>query len=118
MPKPTPEDIFRLHSGIRWAGLTSQKGEVIFSRMRPGIQSLTPEQDDQYLLQFGALIMNGVCQRSSDWLGGCAYVQVGYERVIQLILRLGTDYLAVTVEKSTPCTDLLDIIKFAQRLVA
>jgi hypothetical protein len=118
MPKPTPEVIFGLHPAIRWAGLTSQKGDVIFSRMRPGIESLTPEQDDQYLLQFGALIMNGVCQRSSNWLGGCTYVQVGYERLTQLILKFGPDYLAITVEKNTACGDLLDIIKSVQRLAA
>lgn len=111
-----PQDIFRLHPGIRWAGLTSEKGEVIFSQMRPGVDSLTPDEDDQFLLQFGALVMNGVCERSGAWLGECEYVNVTYEKLIQLIMKLGTNYLIITVEKNTPSEELLKITKSVQAL--
>jgi hypothetical protein len=111
-----PQDVFSLHPGIRWAGLTSQKGEVIFSKMRSGVDSLTPDEDDQFLLQFGALIMNGVCERSGEWLGECEYVNVTYERLIQLIVKLGTNHLAITVERNTPSEELLKITKSVQAL--
>jgi hypothetical protein len=40
-------------------------------------------------------------------------MQAGYERLIQIILKLGVDYLVVTVERNTPWFDLLDTLKSA-----
>lgn len=112
----TAEDVLRIHPKIRWAGLTSDKGELIFARMRPGIESFTPEEDDRYLLQFGALIMNGVTQHSGPWLGKCEYVAIAYEKTTQLIVNLKEKYLALTVEKSVPWDEILEIVKSVQAL--
>ena len=59
------DEIFLIHPKIRWAGLTTNKGQIIFSKMRPGVESYTPEEDDRFLMEFGALIMNGITQRSA-----------------------------------------------------
>jgi hypothetical protein len=114
----TAEDAFGIHPKIRWAGLTSEKGEVIFAKMRPGVASFTPEEDDDFLLQFGALIMNGVTERSGPWLGNCEYVVIGYEKTIQLIVKFRENYLALTVDKSVPCDEILQISKSARSLKA
>lgn len=114
----TAEDVFGIHPKIRWAGLTSEKGEVIFAKMRPGFETLTPEEDDRFLLQFGALIMNGVTQRSGPWLGDWEYVTIGYEKTTELIVKLGENYLALTVDKSVPCDEILRISKSARSLKA
>jgi hypothetical protein len=50
----TPDEVFAIHPGIRWAGLATAKGQVIFSEMRPGVKSLTPEEDDRVLLELRA----------------------------------------------------------------
>jgi len=116
MVELTAEDVFAIHPKIRWAGLTTEKGEVIFAKMRPGVKTFTPEEDDRFLLQFGALIMNGVTQRSGPWLGNWEYMAIGYEKTIQLIVKLKEKYLALTVENSVPCDEILRITKSAQAL--
>jgi len=51
MSELRPEDVFSVNPNIRWAGMATKKGQVIFSQMRPGIQTLTPEEDDRLLLE-------------------------------------------------------------------
>ena len=105
------DEIFLIHPKIRWGGLTTNKGQIIFSKMRPGVESYTPEEDDRFLLEFGALIMNGITQRSGPWLGNCEYVTVAYEKATQLILCVKEKYLALTVDKSVPCDEIAKIAK-------
>ncbi len=111
MGELTPEDVFRVHPKIRWAGFTTERGDVIFAKMRPGVESLTPAEDDTFLLQFGALIMNGVTQRSGPWLGHCEYVAIAYEKTTQLIMKLKQRYLSLTVDKSVPPNEIAQITK-------
>jgi hypothetical protein len=105
------EDIFRIHSQIRWVGLASEMGEVIFSKMRPGVVSYSPETDDQYLLEIGGLVMNGVAQRSSQWLGKCGFVLVAYDKATELVVRIEGGYLALTIDKSVPPDEVVRIAK-------
>ncbi len=112
----TAEDVFGIHPKIRWAGLASEKGEVIFAKMQSEVKSFTPEGDDRFLLQFGALIMNGVTQRSRPWLGDCEYIAISYPKAMQLIVKLRERYLALTVDRSVPCDEIMRIIKSAQTL--
>jgi hypothetical protein len=105
------EDIFRVHPQIRWVGFATEKGEVVFSKMRPGVESYSPETDDQYLLEIGGLIMNGVAQRSSQWLGECGFVLVAYDKATERVTRTKDGYLALTVDKSVPFDEVVKIAK-------
>ena len=117
MTELTAEDVFRIHPKIRWVGLTTERGEVVFSRMRPGIESFTPDEDDRFLLQFGAILMNGITQRSDPWLGRSEYMAIAYEKTTQLILRLGERYLAMTVEKSVQPNEIEQIANSIRAVV-
>ena len=105
------EDIFRIHPQIRWVGLASERGEVIFSKMRPGVESYSPETDDRYLLEAGGLILSGVAQRSSQWLGKCGFVLVAYDKATQLVVQIEGGYLALTIDKSVPPDQVVRIAK-------
>jgi hypothetical protein len=118
MTELSAEEVFQLHSKIRWVGLTTDKGEVVFSKMRPGVESLTPDEDDKFLLQFGAIMMNGITQRSGPWLGRWEHVTIAYEKTTQLILKLGERYLALTIEKSVQPNEIEQIAKSIRAVVA
>jgi len=105
------EDIFQMHPQIRWAGLASEEGDVIFSSMRPGMLSYSPEADDRFLLELGGMIMDGVAQRSSQWLGKSDFVLVGYEKATQIIVHVENRYLALTVEPSISAEEILGIAR-------
>jgi hypothetical protein len=111
MAELVPEDIFRIHPQIRWVGFASERGEVVFSKMRPGVESYSPETDDQNLLEIGGLIMNGVAQRSTQWLGKCDFVLVAYDKATELVARTEGGYLALTVDKSVPFDKVVRIAK-------
>jgi hypothetical protein len=104
------EDIFQMHPQIRWAALASDNGELIFSAMRPGTEAYSPERDDQFLL-LGGLIMDGVAQRQSQWLGKFEFVFVAYENATQIVAHVQGGYVVLTVEPSVSTEEVMSIAK-------
>ena len=111
-----PEDVFAVNSNIRWAGLATAKGEVIFSQMRPGVKSITPEQDDRLLLELRAQYITETSQRASRWAGSVEYIAVSYEKFMELIIILKERYVVVTLEKNVTTQALPEITKSVQNL--
>ena len=56
---PTADEVLKLHPKIRWAGLASEKGEVIWGQQRQGLKSYSPEDADRAFVQMGPLITGG-----------------------------------------------------------
>jgi hypothetical protein len=113
----TPQQIFALHPSIRWAGLATSKGQVIFSKMRPGVKSLTPEEDDRVLLELRAQYITEICNQTTRWAGPTEYVAMSHEKFIELITVLEEQYVvAVTVEKDVDLNTAADIAKIIQKL--
>jgi hypothetical protein len=95
----TPEHIFQLHPKIRWVGMSTDQGEVLFIRMRPGIESLSPEDTDLSFVQLGPMILQGVCERLVPWAGPLETVVSSYAKVVLIVTKLGKWYLALTINK-------------------
>jgi hypothetical protein len=95
----TSERIFNLHPKIRWAGLANDKGEVLFAKMRPGVQSLSPEAADISFMQLGPMLLSSVCERLAAWAGRVESVVTTYERVVLVVVKLDEHHLAFTVNR-------------------
>jgi hypothetical protein len=95
----SPDRVFDIHPKIRWVGLATDAGDVVFSKMRPGVQSLSPGTFDQSFVQLGALLLAGVCERLAPWAGPLETVVSSYEKVIMLVTKLKKRYLALTLDK-------------------
>jgi len=100
MPELTAEEIFNLHPKIRWAGLATEQGEVIFTKMRLGVQSLSPESIDQSFMQLGPMLLTGVCERLAPWAGPLETVVSTYEKVVLVVRKLDKRYLALTIDRA------------------
>lgn len=99
MPKiKTPEDVFRLHPKIRWVGLATNEGQVIFSQMRKGVETMTPEEDDRRLLEMGALVLRGVAERSSPYAGHVRSIAILYAKFGELIVKHNENNLILTFD--------------------
>jgi len=98
----TPEDVFAVDPNIRWVGMATSKGKVIFCEMRHGVESLTPEEDLRALLELRAQFMSDMCRTVSMWAGSTNYVAINYEKFTELIVILKDEYVVVTLEKGTP----------------
>jgi hypothetical protein len=99
LPDLTAERVFNLNPKIRWAGLATDRGEVIFSKMRPGVGSFSPEVFDQAFMQLGPLILRGVCERLGPWAGPLETVTSFYEKMILIVTSIRKDCLALTINR-------------------
>lgn len=115
MPELTAEQIFNLHPKIRWAGLATEQGEVVFTKMRPGVQSLSPESVDQAFVQLGPMLISGVCERLAPWAGTLETIVSTYEKVVLVVKKLDKRYLALTINRAD-ATVLNEFLPSLERL--
>lgn len=99
MPELTPELIFNLHPKIRWAALSTDKGEVVFVRMRPGLESLSPENADQAFMQLSPMMLQGVCERLAPWAGPVEAIVTSYEKIVLVVRKVDKQFLALTINR-------------------
>lgn len=100
MGELTPERIFALHPKIRWAGLATDQGEVLFTKMRPGISSISPEEADRPFMQLGPMLLSGVCERLTPWAGPLEAVVGRYAKVVLIVTKLDKRFLALTLDRA------------------
>jgi hypothetical protein len=99
-PIVSADEIFAVNTKIRWVALASNRGDVLLNQMRPDVRSLTPTQADREFVTLGPLTIMGVCEKySSEYLKGVEYVVVWFGLIVHVYARLGTQILAVSIEK-------------------
>jgi len=98
-PVVLPEEVFRVNKKIRWAALTTDRGDVVYSQQRPGVGSFSPEQFDKEFVQLGPLTLLGAAEKYSEYLRGVDHIVVWFGAVIAVFARLGSQVLSVTIEK-------------------
>ena len=94
----TPEDVFRLNPKIRWTALALESGMVVFSQMRPGIESLTPDAEDRAFMEMGPLFMTSIAQRLTPEgkAGKLECVIVCFEKDCVLMAKVQDGFLAMS----------------------
>ena len=117
MKEIQPERIFNLHPKIRWAGLASDGGDLLFSKMRPNVESISPQATDESFMQLGPMLLSGICERLAPSAGPLDNVVGTYEKVALIVKRLGNRYLAITINRSDESV-LPEIIEKLQELSA
>lgn len=98
-PVVSPEEIFHVNKKIRWAALTTDRGDVIYSQQRPGVESFSPAQFDEEFVHLGPLTLLGTAEKYSEYLRGVDHVVVWFGAVISVYTRVGSQVLSVTLEK-------------------
>ncbi len=111
----TPERIFSINPKIRWAGLATDQGEVLFVTMRSGLKSLSPEETDRSFMQLGPMLLSGVCERLAPWAGPLQAVVSRYEKVAMIVTKIERFYLAVTIN-SEDADSIREIMEGLRRL--
>lgn len=98
-PIVSPEEIFQVNKKIRWAALTTDRGDVIYSQQRPGVESFSPAQIDEEFIQLGPLTLLGTAEKYSEYLRGVDHVVVWFGVAISVYSRVGSQVISVTIEK-------------------
>lgn len=100
-PVVTAEEVFAVNGKVRWVALASNKGDVLLSQNRPGVPSHSPAAFDREFAALGPLTIIGVCEKYSEYLKGVEHVVVWYGIVACVYARIGTQILAVSIEKDS-----------------
>lgn len=98
----TADDVFRLHPKIRWAAYSTEQGIVLFSTMRPGVQSYTPVTDDRAFMELGVLFMCEMGDRLSSRgaAGKLDNIVVNFAHDSVLIVDHGKGHLALSADRA------------------
>ena len=97
-PVVSPDEVFAVNENVRWVGLVSAKGEVIFSKMRTGIKSVSPQEFDNEFLQLGPLTLLGVAEKYCPHLRELEAVVACYGRMMHVHARLGPQVIVIAIE--------------------
>jgi len=108
---PTAEDIFAINPKVRWVGMATSKGKVIFSQMRLGIESVTPTEDDRLLLELRAQYTTETSRQSSVWAGPVEYIAISYEKFLEVTIALIEKIVIVTLERNASLEDVRQIVE-------
>ena len=98
-PTVSPEEVFRVDKKIRWAALTSDRGEVVYCQQRPTFESFSPTLFDQEFVQLGPLTLLGTAEKYSQYLEGVDHIVVWFGAVVGVFSRIDSQVLSVTIEK-------------------
>jgi len=94
----SPEEVFAVNENVRWVGLVSDKGEVIFSKMRAGVRSASPPEFDDEFLQLGPLTLLGVTEKYCPHLRELEAVIACYRGMMHVHARLGSQVIVIAIE--------------------
>ena len=94
--------MFQLHPKIRWAAFASDDGEVLFSKMRAGVESYTTEAEDRAFMELGPLFMTSLAERltPSGKAGGLESVIVNLDKDAVLIMKVQNGHLAISADRA------------------
>ena len=75
-----------------------ESGMVVFSQMRPGIESLTPDAEDRAFMEMGPLFMTSIAQRLTPEgkAGKLECVIVCFEKDCVLMAKVQDGFLAMS----------------------
>jgi len=106
-----PKALFDLHPKIRWAALSTELGEVIFSEMRPGVESHTPAEVDRAFMKLGPLVMMGISERltPAGEVGQVDSIIINFEKDSVLLKKTHQGYIAVSVDRPSAAVALEEI---------
>ena len=116
----TADDVFRLHPKIRWAALSTDPTTVIFSQMRPGVESYTPNSADKAFMEMGPLFMTGMAERLSPqgMAGKLECVIACFEKDCVLMTVVPDGHLALSVDSHDALSVFQEIRPQILRLAA
>jgi len=111
MRKLKPEDVFAIHPRIRFAGLANRNGQILFSKMRDGVVSYTPDSVERTGLEDHGRYFIETAEQEVKWSGMLEHIAVSYEKYVVLYVPLKQGYVLLSLEKDVPAESYTRICK-------
>ncbi len=96
--KEVTDNIFKLDKRIRYIAILNHKYNLLESRMREGVTSLTPAQTDRDFMTIAAPVMVGAAEKLQPFCGAIRRVAVRYDKVLLVFYRTAAHLVILSLE--------------------
>jgi hypothetical protein len=96
--KEVIESVFRLDKRIRYVAILNPKYDLLESRMREGVSSLTPAQTDRDFMKIAAPLMIDSAEKLRPFCGAMRRLTVRYDKVFLALYRTAAHLLIISLE--------------------
>jgi hypothetical protein len=96
------EEAFKKDSRIRYVGIVDRQFHVLASRMREGVQSLTPSESDRNFVQLMPPIIVDAVEKLSPMLGLVDSVIIRYAKVVLVFFAEGNYVIVLSFGPEVP----------------
>ena len=96
--KEITESIFKLDKRIRYVAILNPRYDLLESRMREGVSSLTPAQTDRDFMRMAAPMIVDSAEKLRPFCGAMRRLTVRYDRVFLALYRTAAHLLILSLE--------------------
>ena len=83
------EEAFKRDSRIRYVGVVDAEFNILYSKMREGVVSLSTEEEEHDFIQLMPPILVDAAEKMEPVLGRVESVTIRYEKVLLVFFRMG-----------------------------
>lgn len=110
------ENIFKLDKRIRYIAILNHQYDLLGSRMREGVASLTPAQTDRDFMTIAAPLMVDAAEKLRPFCGAIRRVAVRYDKVLLVFYRTAAHLVILSLEPQVEPALLDEIGSSVRRL--
>jgi hypothetical protein len=92
------ESIFKLDGRIRYVAILNHRYELLESKMREGVPSLTPAQTDRDFMRLAAPLMIDSAEKLRPFCGALRRLTVRYDKAFLALYRTAVHLLILSLE--------------------
>jgi hypothetical protein len=96
--KEVTENIFKLDNRIRYVAILNPRYDLLDSKMREGVSSLTPPQTDRDFMRMAAPSMIDSADKLRPFCGALRRLTVRYDKVFLAMYRTALHILILSLE--------------------
>jgi len=96
--KEVTENIFRLDKRIRYVAILNPRYDLLESKMKEGVSSLTPAQTDRDFMKMAAPLMIDSAEKLRPFCGAMRRLTVRYDKVFLAMYRTALHMLILSLE--------------------
>jgi hypothetical protein len=96
--KETTGNIFKLDKRIRYVAILNHQYDLLDSRMREGVSSLTPAQTDRDFMTIAAPLMVDAAEKLRPFCGAIRRMAVRYDKALLVFYRTTAHLVILSIE--------------------
>jgi hypothetical protein len=107
------EKVFGLDKRIRYCAVLDEMGRTVTGGMRPGLESLEPE-DEAQKVDLQVAVIRGMTEMGRGYLGGTNYVIIHREKLMLVAIPINRKTVLISAQPDFPIERVKELIEAAR----